>query len=269
MSDSPVATQMQCQQCGAVLPVETGTQFVTCAYCGTTNYVDKTRAVFHYAVRVTVHESDALSALRRWMAGNATVKDLDKKANIAPLAFQYFPMWMVHVLEGERERILFKPAAALSVSELGRINVPAADLEPYDHQLDASAVPPTVPYETMRQWLADDHGLQADAVREVSLVHLPIYVCKYAYDGRHYTALVDAATSKVFANIYPSKQEIPYVTIAAVAFVAYFGAALIPLVGHLAGGGAGLTAGMAIYCVVAILLAIPILIAAVVVSAKV
>ena len=85
MSDSPVTTQMQCQQCGAVLPVETGTQFVTCAYCGTTNYVDKTRAVFHYAVRVTVRESDALSALRRWMAGNATVKDLDKKANIAPL----------------------------------------------------------------------------------------------------------------------------------------------------------------------------------------
>ncbi|NIP54489.1 MAG: hypothetical protein GWN30_20830, partial [Gammaproteobacteria bacterium] len=70
MSSVPDAAQVLCRQCNAPLPVEQGAQFITCEFCGTTNFVDKGRAVFHYAVRTTVRENDALAALRRWMAGN-------------------------------------------------------------------------------------------------------------------------------------------------------------------------------------------------------
>jgi len=104
MTDSPVATQINCQQCGAVLPVEAGAQFVTCEFCKTTNFVDKSRVVLHYAVRSTMRENDALAALRRWMAGNETVKGLDEKAQIAKPTFEYFPMWMVRAARGERDR---------------------------------------------------------------------------------------------------------------------------------------------------------------------
>ena len=173
------------------------------------------------------------------------------------------------MLQGERERVFLKPAAALSVSELERLSVPAADLQPYDHELDATAVPPSVPYETMRQWLVDDHAVQPEAVREVTLIHLPIYTCKYVFNGRRYTAIVDAAASKVFANIYPSKWEAPYLAIGAAAFAAYFCAALMPLIGYLSGNGAGLATGLAFYCPAAIVLAIPIFVAAMVISAKV
>jgi LSD1 subclass zinc finger protein len=269
MTDASIATQINCGQCGSLLPVEHGSQFVTCEFCSTTSFVDKARAVFHYALRVTVRENDALSALRRWMAGNETVKGLDEKAQIERPAFEYFPMWMIRVLQGEQERVFLKPAAALSVSELEHMAVPAADLQPYDHNLDATAVLPTVPYETMQQWLLDDHTVQSEAIREVSLLHLPIYTCKYGFDGRRYTAIVDAATSKVFANIFPSKWETPYRAIGAAAFVAYFCAALIPLAGYLLGDGGGLATGLLVYVVVAITLAIPIFVGAAVISAKV
>lgn len=269
MAESFIATQINCGQCGSLLPVEHGSQFVTCVYCGTTSFVDKARAVFHYAVRSTVREEDALSALRRWMAGNETVKDLDKKAQIQRPTFDYFPMWMVTAKRGEQEQVYLKPAAALSVSELERLTVPAADLQPYDHHLEAAAVTPTVPYETMVQWLVDDHALQPEALREVALVHLPIYQCKYGFDGRRYTAIVDAATSRVFANIFPSKWETPYRAIGAAAFLAYLVAALIPLTGYLLGAGAGLATGVVVYLALAVALAVPIFIAATVVSAKV
>jgi len=269
MTESSMATQINCGQCGSVLPVEHGSQFVTCVYCGTTSFVDKARAVFHYALRVTVREEDALSALRRWMAGNETVKDLDKKAQIERPHLDYFPMWMITATQGEQERVFLKPAAALSVSELERLTVPAADLQPYDHHLDADAVTPTVPYDTMVQWLVDDHGLRPESLREVALVHLPLYFCKYAFDGRRYTAIVDAATSRVFANIFPSKWEAPYRAIGAAAFVAYFCAALIPLAGYLLGDGAGLATGLVVYLAVAAALAVLIFIAAMVISAKV
>ena len=119
MLDTSLSNQIHCQQCAAVLPVEQGTQFVTCPYCGTTNFVDKTQAVFHYAVRPTVQAEAALAALRRWMAGNATVKDLDQKATIEPPTFEYFPMWLVRAQQGEQERLFLEPAAAMSVSVSG------------------------------------------------------------------------------------------------------------------------------------------------------
>jgi hypothetical protein len=269
ISDSPIATQINCGQCGAELPVEHGALYVTCNFCGTTSFVDKTRAVFHYALRVTVDEDAALAALRRWMAGNETIKGLDSKAQLESPAFEFFPMWMVRVAQGNEERVLLKPAAALSVSELEHLTVPAADLEPYHHDLDATAIHPSVPFETMRQWLGDDQNVAPDAIREAALVHVPIYTCKYSFGGRSYTAIVDAATARVFANIYPSKWEVPYRTVGAVAFGVYFIAAFIPLGGYVLNEAAGLATGVLVYGVVAAVVAVLIFASAAAVSARV
>ena len=269
MLDTSVSNQIHCQQCAAVLPVEQGTQFVTCHYCGTTNFVDKTRAVFHYAVRPTVQAEAALAALRRWMAGNATVKDLDQKATIEPPTFEYFPMWLVRARQGEQERLFLEPAAAMSVSELKQLSLPAADLEPYDPQMQATAIVPTVPLTAMRDWLVDDHQMQPADIREVSLVHVPLFICKYSFNGQRYTAVVDAATSKVFANIYPSKWEVPYATLGAAAFVLYFCASAAPLIGLFSNEGSGLGIGLVVYVILAVVLAGPIFAAAAYISAKV
>ncbi len=133
-------------------------QFVTCTFCGATNFVDKSRALFHYQVRTTIKEDGALSALRRWMAGNATVKGLDQRSKMGAATFQYFPMWLVRANQNGSERVLMKPAAALSVSELTQLNIPAADLVPFDSSAQAAAIAPTVPFEMMQQWLSDDQN---------------------------------------------------------------------------------------------------------------
>jgi hypothetical protein len=249
--------------------VEQGTQFVTCDYCGTTNFVDKSGAVLHYAVRATVEEAGALAALRRWMAGNDTIKGLDSKAQVERPVFQLFPMWMVRVAKNDQEKVILEPAAALSVMELTDITIPASDLTAYDHALDSDAVTPTVPYETVSRWLAEQHGIGGNAVREISLVHLPLYFCKYTFNGRPYTAVVDAASSKVFASIYPAKWETPYFAIGAVGCLLYFCAALIPIISYSLSQGAGLVLGILIYLLAAVVLAIPIFGLATYVSAKV
>lgn len=262
-------TQILCHQCAAVLPVEVGSQFVTCEFCGAENFIDKSGAVLHYVVRATVDETDAAAALRRWMGGNETVKDLDKKAQIERPSFQLFPMWMVRVQQGEQEKVLLKPAAALSVIELTDLTIPAADLEPFDHVLDGDAVVPTVPYDTVKKWLADNHNIAAGAIQETSLVHLPVYLCKYGFDGRSYTAVVDAATSKVFAGVFPSKWEAPYFAIGSAGCVLYFLAALIPLFGFILEGFLGVGLSILIYIIVAVVLAVPIFGVAAYISAKV
>jgi hypothetical protein len=262
-------SQVLCRQCSAPLPVKQGVQFFTCEFCGTTNFVDKGRAVFHYAVRTTVRENDAEAALRRWMGGNQTVKELDRKAQIERPVFELFPMWLVRVTQNGQEKVLLEPAAALSISEFKQMSIPAGDLEPYDHTLDSTAAEVTVPYERMVHWLEEDHQIPEQQIREVSLVHLPVYQFKYSFGGRRYTALVDAATSKVFANIFPSKWETPYLAIGAAAFVAYFCAALIPLGGLWVGGVAGLGIGVLAYLVIIVVIGIPIFAAAATISARI
>lgn len=265
-----VLDQINCHQCGAPLPVEQGRQFVTCEFCGAENFVDKSGAVLHYVVRDTIGVESAQAALRRWMGGNQTVKDLDQKARISSATFQLFPMWLIRTRsETREERVILEPAAALFVTELRDLTIPASDLEPYDHTLDGEAIEPTVPLETVRKWLADDEGIAAAQIVETSLVHLPIFVCKYVFEERSYTAVVDAASSKVFANVYPSKWEAPYVAIGLVAFLAYFCAALIPYGAYVSEGEGALVLGIVAYAVACVVFAIPIFGIAAYISSKV
>lgn len=266
-SDIP-ATELVCQQCAAPLRVTPGSQFVTCEFCSTDNFVDKSGVVIHYAVQTTVREADAVAALRRWMAGNQTVKGLAEQAQITETTYQLFPMWMVRVQANGAERIYLEPAAATSITELTELTIPAGSITAYDHALDAYAIDPTVPYATVKSWLADNHQVSSGAIRSVSLVHVPIYVCKYTYEGEGYTAVIDGATSEVFAAIFPSKWETPYQAIGGLGCLGYFLISLIPLFGFASVSASGAAVAMVIYCVLAVLLAIPIFAAAVFISSK-
>jgi hypothetical protein len=269
MAEIEVSTQLLCQQCAAALVVEQGAKYATCEFCGTVNFLDKSQAVLHYVVRPTLDDPKALAALRRWMAGNQTVKGLDTAAQIESQVYQLFPMWLARTGQAGREVVHLKPAAALSIVELGNLRVPAADLEPYDDALDADAIRPTVPVTAVRSWLAENQGVAAGAINEISLVHVPIYQFKYRYKQESYTALVDAATGQVFAAIFPEKYELPYVSIAGFGCLAYFLAALIPIVSFFIFDGArGIGIGALIYIGVVIALAIPIFTAAASVSRR-
>jgi hypothetical protein len=266
-SDIPTA-ELVCQQCAAPLTVAPGSQFATCEFCGTDNFVDKSGVVIHYAVQTTVREPDAVAALRRWMAGNQTVKGLDEQAQITETTYQLFPMWMVRVQDNGAEQIFLEPATATSITELTELTIPAGSITAYDHALDAYTIDPTVPYDTVKTWLADNHQVSSGAIRSVSLVHVPIYICKYQYEGETYTAVIDGATSQVFSAIYPSKWETPYQAIGGLGCLGYFLISLIPLFGFASVSASGAAVAITIYCFLAVLLAIPIFAAAVFVSSK-
>lgn len=265
----PPETNILCQQCTAVLPVEQGSLIAVCEFCGASNAVDKSEVVLHFAARETLREPDAAAALRRWMGGNATVKNLDSKAQIGQPDFQLWPMWQIRAAVNNGEKVFLKPAAAMRVLDITQMTIPAADLEPFDYEMTAAAIAPTVPLNAVKKWLADDHQIAAGAIRETVLVHLPVYVFPYAFNGRSYTAVVDAATGRVFADIFPSKQEVPYQTIGGIGCVLYFLAALIPAIGFLTGGIVGLGGGLFVYLIAAAVMAVPIFIIAAYVSAKI
>ncbi|HQF71165.1 MAG TPA: hypothetical protein PLH39_07805, partial [Promineifilum sp.] len=99
--------------------------------------------------------------------------------------------------------------------------------------------------------------------------HVPIYQFKYRYKDQSYTALVDAAAGEVFTAIYPEKFELPYVSIGGFGCLAYFLAALIPIITlAVTNSDIGLLLGILIYLGVAVVLAIPIFMVAASISRR-
>lgn len=262
IADAAVSTQLLCRQCAAALPVTPGSSYTTCEYCGTVNYLDKSEAVLHYTVRPVLDAAAAETALRRWMAGNDTVKGLDTAAEIVDQTYELFPLWLVRARTGNEEQVVIKPAAALISGELEELTLPPGSLASFDADRDAAALPPTVPLTAVRSWLADNEGIAPDQIAEIALVHVPFYRFRYRYQGNTYPVRVSAADGRVQAAVFPRKNETPYLAVGGLGCLAYLAAALIPGIAFLIGGGGGLAVGLLIYLVVAVALAIPIFTAA-------
>ena len=269
MDASPPTNVFHCTQCGGELHPDEGQIFLTCPFCGSAVYLDKSRVVFHWYLASTLDESEAGAALRRWMAGNHTVKDLDKKSQLIGGSFEYFPVWYFKRRQpGGREEILLEPAAATSISEIRRLNLPAGDLRKYDPALDSQSHPPSVPLQTAEGWLVE-RQIPVAELGERALVHIPLYTFKYTYQGRSYTALVEGGTGGVFANIYPSKAETPYMLVGGLTALVFLCLASFPLIGGALEGSGGAGAGFLACAGIGILVA-PILFAvSVYVAAKI
>jgi len=229
--------KIYCTQCGGEIHHDEGHIFLTCPFCESTIYIDKSQVVFHWYVEPTIKPDEVNSTLFRWMTGNQTVKDLDKKARLINKEFLFFPMWYFKVrVKGNGEAIILQPAAATSISELKNLRIPAGDLIKYEEKISVDAQPPTVPLEAARAW-TNDNGTQGDML-ETFLVHIPIFVIKYMYQNHIYTAVVEASTGKVFANVFPAKSEAPYYLVAGLAALVYLGLAIIPVFAVLFGNQA-------------------------------
>jgi len=246
MPTATPTTQFLCTQCGGELHPDQGQLFITCPFCNSTVYLDKSQVVFHWYLTPTMDEPKARTFLTRWMAGNDTVKDLDKKARLVGVTFEYFPMWYFKRRDARgSEQLFLQPAAATSISEIKRLTLPAGDLRNYDHEADADARQPTVPLQAAQAWM-QAQGVRAEEVAESALVHLPVFNYKYAYNGQQYTALVEAATGKTLANIFPAKDETAYQAVAGLTLVTFLILATIPIIATVGWNEDGLAISLAV-----------------------
>lgn len=238
--------QILCTQCGGELHPDEGQIFLTCPYCSSAVYLDKSRVVFHWYLAPTLDEEKARGALRRWMAGSQTVKDLDRKAQLTSGTFEYFPVWYFKRRSPDRrEEVLLQPAAAISISEILHLNLPAGDLRRYEDHLEAQSHAPTVPLQAALSWLAEQK-VPTQEIVEQALVHIPLYTFKYIFNGRQYTALVEGATGQVFANIFPAKNEAPFQLIGAISALVFLCLATFPVIGAISDAEGGAMIGLLI-----------------------
>ncbi|CAF3781977.1 unnamed protein product, partial [Rotaria sp. Silwood1] len=68
---------------------------------------------------------------------------------------------------------------------------------------------PDVMYDAAQSWLQQT-GVNLDTIAESDLVHIPFYQFYYNFKGEQFTALVEASSGKVYANVWPAKSEAPF-----------------------------------------------------------
>lgn len=222
MSSTPsenTSTSVLCSQCGGQNDLPTGNPFITCGFCGTTLFVDRSQVVGHYSLPPLLGSEEATAALRRWMAGNDTVKDLDRKSELVEVEPISFPVWLFRTSDSGGEEVFFEPAAPTPIPQVSDLSIPAGRLVPYRaEQEEMETVDVQIPLETAQGWLAQR---QVGAVRETALVRVPFWRCHYRYEGKTYLAAVDASTGAVLAGVYPEKAESPYFLVAALGLILF------------------------------------------------
>lgn len=203
--------QIKCTQCGADVTVQQEETFIECPFCASSLFLDKRKVVFHYVINSNFKTNEAEGNLKRWMAGNHTVKDLDKFATITKTDFYYFPVWYFKIKDASGDRIMLQPAASTSISEIKKLQIPAGALKFYEKGVyaDEQMVKPDVLIQSATAWL-EQSGVKLDTVEQSALVHIPFYQFYYTFNNQTFTALVEASSGQIYANIYPAKSEAPF-----------------------------------------------------------
>lgn len=217
-----------CTQCGASVQISEGARFATCGYCGSALYIDKSKVVFHFVVTPTITMEEARGKLKRWMAGNETVKDLDVQAQVTHEEQVFFPMWRFVLAEPAGDREFSELASAFAIPEIKSIPLSGGSLKYYaPKDFEGLALrEPEVLLDSALSWL-DMRGASRDSVKETNLIHIPFYFFKYSYRGQIYQTVVDGVSGRVLASIYPAKTELPFVGLAVAAVFFFFVAGLI------------------------------------------
>ena len=213
--------EVRCTQCGAAIEVAPDVRVLACPYCGTALAVSAEGAVFHETMVPTVDQGEAVSHLRRFLAGDATVANLDREAQIGPAELSYFPFWGFRVRRGGEERTVLMPAAPSSLQGLQGLALPAGQTRPMTEDVggDAPVLEPDVPMATAEEWLHEREG-EVQVLQRV-LYHLPMYRLRYRWRGRSFTAGVDAVSGRVFPADFPAKAEAPYLLVAGLSLAVF------------------------------------------------
>ena len=217
-----------CPQCGGENTIPTEQKFLECEFCGSAVYIDKSKVVNHYVINCNFPPEQAEGNLRRWMADDFHVKDLDKNAQITDMSFYYFPLWYFKTNENGTDKISLQPGYSTAVAEIKNIPIPAGSLKLFKKsEFDESQfIAPDVLYDSARNWLAQS-GVNTEKIIESNLVHIPFYQYHYSFQGTQYTALVEASSGKVYANMYPVKSEVPFRVLFALSIIVFLGVSLV------------------------------------------
>ncbi|AEA12275.1 Zinc finger, TFIIB-type domain protein [Thermoproteus uzoniensis 768-20] len=238
--------KVRCPYCGAEYEAPEGAQYLVCPYCGT---VLRQGQVYEkvYVFKASLDKTDAFKralSLRPW----ASPEDLASSASLTSAELHFLPLYLYYVyFEPLKELATYATALAVEKPPFyvpRDYRFPARWRIPFKPSLERTAVfhqpqldPETAwaaaskPYEKeARSYAAAFKKPISDKTTFEGIVYYPFWRLRYAYGGKEYEAVVDAAEGDVVYMEYPVSRT-GRGTSAAIALSIVLGAALLGLFG--------------------------------------
>lgn len=208
---------IKCPKCAAPVAFDAGTKFIKCSYCDSQIYIDRSGAGFYYAAPFVIDETNAIGLFRRWAAGPTKAKDLDKRAQVAGVKKQYFPVYLLKREVNGKEQVFLEPAGSTTLPGLHTLKVPAGDLKIFDSTFDLGGAEMIKPDIEMLSYVDSLPGKP----KEQALVFFPIWRVDYVHDQKRYEVVIDASAGEVFSSSFPTRSSAAYLVVAIFGFLAF------------------------------------------------
>ena len=238
--------KVRCPYCGAEYDAPEGLQYSVCPYCGTALRQGQTYEkvyIFKPTLDKTAAFRRALS-LRPW----ASPSDLDSSASLTSAELHYIPLYLYYVyFEPLKELATYATAPAVEKPPFyipKDYRFPARWRTPFKPSLERTAVFHGPQLDPEAAWAAVSGRYEREArnyaavfkkpISDMSsfegLVYYPFWRLRYAYGGREYEAVVDAAEGDVTYMEYPVSRAGRSASAAAAVSIV-LGAAFLGLIG--------------------------------------
>jgi hypothetical protein len=201
--------EIRCTNCGADLPLEMDSDFISCAFCEAALFVDEDSTVTSYYLRPELREDDLQAALDRQLAA----MDIPPARQLRQKELVFYPFWR---FETGGTKVLLISAADAPAFEMTELYMPGGrpvSFHPSAVEQGRVIVPDTL-YQEAKQafenaWASGPPKERLPELKalSISLVHLALYHVTYEVAGHRYRAWVDAVWGKVFADEWPPNAD--------------------------------------------------------------
>ena len=249
---------IKCIRCGAPVEFDPSSKFVSCSYCSSQIYIDKSGAGFYYYLVFKTSRDAAEGIFRRWCAGSKMAKDLPQEAKIFSVKAKYFPVYTFKRNVNGQEVIYVEPAKNTTLPGMHSLKVPPGDAKIFDSNVKMENFAQEI--GDIPELITPDLDMTAYMSRlpgtpiEQALVFFPIWDIQYNYKGKIYQVIIEGSGGEIFSTEFPTRPSTGYIIVAGVGFGAFLAEGIA--FRFISGGiGMGILAGLLIATAVGIFVA--------------
>jgi hypothetical protein len=194
--------QIRCTNCGADIPLQEESAFISCPFCRAALFVDTDQTIANFCMPPTIKKDDLTPLINRTLAA----MEINPELELEGAVIVYHPFWRFEST-GLKTKLI--AAAEIGADDMTEISAVAGNPVAYDPAIigDRREVEPTLLHdEAVAEWEMSSPAVTQSDLR-VTMLYLPVYHTTYLCDGVRYSALIDGASGGVYADNWPPTEQ--------------------------------------------------------------
>jgi hypothetical protein len=194
--------QIRCTNCGADIPLEQESEFISCSFCHAALFVDTDKTIANFCMPATLKKDELSPLINRKLAS----MEITAEHALEDASIVYHPFWRFES-KGIKTKLI--AAAEIDADEMTEIPGTAGNPVVYNPSVigDRRVVEPSLLYDEAVAEFQMSSPSAAQSDLRVTMLYLPVYHATYLCDGLRYHAFIDGVSGGVYADNWPPTEQ--------------------------------------------------------------